>query len=137
MRHQALERQEMAYAFRKEQQQILNNYYDAQLRENTQKNDLLDHPPLSEALHHISKRIGYPVELGVPRFYKYQFRSEKLGKKFTKSLEKLQQAQEWRSDVLHQKQMLDVHAYADIRQVDLSHVQVPKLPTPQPTDATQ
>jgi hypothetical protein len=137
MRHQALERQEMAFSFRREQQQILDNFYDAQLREASQKNDPTDHRPLSEALRNISRRTGYPAEFGVPRFYKSQFRAEKLGRKFGKSLEKLQQNQEWRADVLQQKQRNDVEAYADIRHLDLSRVEVPKLPAPPAADATE
>jgi hypothetical protein len=130
IRRHAAERQTLAYEFRKEQSQILNNYYDAQLRENAQRNMAIDHRPLSDALRHISKRIGYPIDQGQQRFYKYPFRCEKLTKKFQKTLEKLQQSQEGRADGLYQKQLQDVQAYGDIHHCDLTELRIPKLPTP-------
>jgi hypothetical protein len=129
LRRQASERQAMAYEFRREQNQILNNYYDAQLRENGQRNDSYDHRPLSDALRHISRRIGYPTR--DERAYKYPFRCERLTKRFAKALEKLQRSQESKADMLYQKQCQDVQAYAGIRHVDLSEFRVPKLPTSQ------
>jgi hypothetical protein len=136
LRRHASERQTLAYEFRKEQAQILNNYYDAQLRENAQRNMVIDHRPLSDALRHISKRIAYPIDHGQQRFYKYPFRCEKLTKKFQKTLEKLQQMQEFRSDALYQKQLMDVQAYGDIHHFDLGAFRVAKLPPPPVKDST-
>jgi hypothetical protein len=130
VRNHSAERQALAHEFRREQSQILNNYYDAQLRENAQRNMVIDHRPLSDALRYISKRIAYPIDQGQQRFYKYPFRCEKLTKKFQKTLEKLQQTQEWRADGLYQKQLQDVQAYGDIHHCDLTDFRVPKLPTP-------
>lgn len=130
LRQQEVERQNLAFSFRKEQTQILNNCYDAQLRENTQKNEMIDHRPLSDALRYISKKISYPIDLGVQRFYKYNFRCEKLAKKGKKQLEKLQQAQDMRAEMLFQKQIQDIQAYGDIHHLDVSDIKVPKLPIP-------
>jgi hypothetical protein len=130
MQRQAVERQVMASEFRREQTQILNGYYDARVRENSQQNDQVDHRPLTEALRHISKRALYPADQGLGRFYKYAFRCEKLGKKFSKSLEKLSTSHELRSEMLWQKQVQDLVAYGDICSVDVSEIRTPKLPVP-------
>lgn len=130
MRRHEIERQNMAYDFTKEQSQVLSNYYDAQTRENAQKNEMIDRRPISSALRHISKRISYPVDYGVQRFYKYTFRCEKLTKKFKKSLTKMAQNHDLRADVLYHKQLQEIQAYGDINHMDLSEVKIPKLVTP-------
>lgn len=130
----AAEREKLAYEFRREQAQILTNYYDAQLRENMKKNEMIDHRPISDALRHISKRIAYPSDLGVQRFYKYNIRCEKITRKHKKALEKLQASQELRSDVLYQKQLQDIQTYGDINHTDVSEFKISKLPTPVPPD---
>ncbi|KAH0787945.1 hypothetical protein GPJ56_008153 [Histomonas meleagridis] len=129
LRRHAEERSNLAYDFRKEHSHILYNYYDAQVRENMQKNDMIDHRPLSDALRHISKRISYPVDLGVQRFYKYNVRYEKIIKKHKKSIEKLNQNQEARAAILYQKQLKDIQAYGDIHHLDITSFRVPKVAT--------
>lgn len=130
LHQQEIDRQNLAFSFRKEHSQILNNCYDAQLRENMQKNDLIDHRPLSDALRYISKRISYPIDLGIQRFYKYNFRCEKMIKRHKKALEKLQQSQDLRADILYQKQLQDIQAYGDIQHIDVSDIKVPRIPIP-------
>lgn len=130
LRHHEIERQNMAHDFRREQVQILNNFYDAQVRENMQYNKMIDHRPISDALRHISKRVSYPVDMGMQRFYKYAFRCEKLTKRFKKSLEKLTQNHEQRADMLFQKQLQDIIAYGDIHHLDVKDLKVPKIPAP-------
>lgn len=130
MRQHEIERQNMAYDFAKEQSQVLSNFYDAQIRENVQKNEMIDRRPISAALRHISKRISYPVDHGVQRFYKYTFRCEKLMKKFKKTLTKMSQNHDLRSDFLYNKQLQEIQAYGDINHVDVSEVKVPRLMTP-------
>jgi hypothetical protein len=88
----------------------------------------IDHRPLSDSLRPLSKRIASPIDHGQQRFYKYPFRCEKLAKRFQKTLEKLQQSQEYRADELYQRQLQDVQAYGDIHHLDLSSLTVPKLP---------
>ena len=130
LRQHEAERQNMAYDFRREQAQILNNFYDAQVRENMQYNKMIDHRPISDALRHISKRISYPVDMGVQRFYKYAFRCEKLTKRFKKSLEKLTQNHDLRAEILFQKQLQAIVAYGDIHHLDVKELKVPKVPAP-------
>jgi hypothetical protein len=79
----AVERQALAYEFRREQSQILNNSDDAQLRENAQRNNTADYRPLSDALRHIAKRIEYPIEQRQQRFDKYPIRRVKLTKSWS------------------------------------------------------
>jgi hypothetical protein len=136
MEKHGLERQNLALEFRKEHSQILSNYYDAQLRENSQRNNVVDHRPLSDALRHISRRIAYPVDQGQQRFYKYQFRCEKLTKKFQKGMERLQLAQEGKADALYQKQLQDVLAYGDIHRIDLTELKIPKVVVPATREAS-
>ncbi|OHT02342.1 hypothetical protein TRFO_07191 [Tritrichomonas foetus] len=130
LRKHEIDRQKLAFDFRKEQSQILNNCYDAQLRENMQKNEMIDHRPISDALRYISKRISYPIDLGIQRFYKYNFRCEKMIRRHKKALEKLQQSQDQRADILYQMQLQDIQAYGDIQHVDVTDVKVPKIPVP-------
>ena len=134
LRRQEIDRQSMSASFRREQSQILNNCYDAQLRENMQKNEMIDHRPISDALRYISKRIAYPIDLGTQRFYKYNFRCEKMIKRHKKALEKLQQSQDSRAEMLYQKQLQDIQAYGDIQHIDVSEIKVPKIPVPVPRD---
>lgn len=131
MRRHADERYKMAYDFRKEQSHILSNYYDAQVRENMQKNEMIDHRPLSDALRYIAKRTAYPIDLGTQRFYKYNIRYEKIIKKHKKNMERQHMIQENRANVLHQKQLKDVQAFGNIHHIDVNSIQVPKILPPE------
>ena len=124
------DRFKMADEFRKEESRVMSNYYFAQLREHMQKNESLDHRPVSDALRYISKVHAFPMDLGGQRFYKFNVRNEKMQKKHKKALDRLSQSQDLRAEWLLQHQIHEVLTYGDINKTPVENVKIPKLPIP-------
>ena len=125
------ERIKLADSFQHERFQLLANYYDGQVREMTQKNDMIDHRPLTEALRYISKRIAYPIDSGAHKFYKYNFRVQKIMNRYNKTVDALKRSREFRSEYLYHKQVQDLNTFSDINNFDVSGIHIPLVPTPE------
>ena len=134
IRKQELDRFHQSEEFQRQESQLLSNYYDAQIRENTQKNEVVDKRPISDALRYLSKRIAYPIELGVQRFYKYNFRCEKILKKHKKALDQMHKAQDQRVECLYQWQLQELAALDEYNKLNSEEIKAPRLPTNTPTE---
>ena len=130
MEKQAKDRFMMSDDFRKEEKRVLSNYYDAQLREHMQKNDSIDHRPLSDALRYASKVHAFPMDVGGQRFYKFNIRYDKMIKKHKKALERLYNSHDLHAECLLQHQIHEVLTYGDINKIPVENVKIPKLPVP-------
>ena len=127
---QAADRYKMSDEFRREERMVLSNYYDAQLREHMQKNESVDHRPVSDALRYVSKVHAFPMDVGGQRFYKFNIRYDKMIKKHKKALEKLGLSQDLHAECLLQYQIHEVLTYGDINKIPVENVKIPKLPIP-------
>ena len=134
IRKQELDRFHQSEEFQRQESQLLSNYYDAQVRENTQKNEVVDKRPISDALRYLSKRIAYPIELGVQRFYKYNFRCEKILKKHKKAMDQMHNAQDQRAECLYQGQLQELAAFDEYNKLNSEEIKAPRLPTNTPTE---
>lgn len=122
-----LERFQLSEDFRRQENIIQSNFYDAQLRENTQMNEMVNKRPISEALRYISKRISYPIDMGNQRFYKYNIRFDKIVKKHKKTLNSIHQIHETQSEVLYNSQFQEVIAVSDSGHIPFNEVRIPKV----------
>lgn len=134
LRAQAVDRFNTAEEYQKQETILLSNYYDAQIRENVQKNDQVDKRPISEALRYVSKRISYPSECTIQRFYKYNFRCDKISKKHKKALGNLHLMQDQRTECLHQSQIQEILAFGEYNKIELPAFKVQKLPINTPPE---
>ncbi|EAX98541.1 hypothetical protein TVAG_281390 [Trichomonas vaginalis G3] len=128
LREQAIDRFNTAEEYQKQETILLSNYYDAQIRENVQKNDQVDKRPISDALRYLSKRISYPSEYTVQRFYKYNFRYEKISKKHKKALGQLHATQDQRTECLYQSQIQEIVSFGEYNKIELPEFKIQKLP---------
>lgn len=129
MRNQLKERQKLSEDFKKEESQLQTLFYDAKIRDNSQRNELQNKRPMSEALRYISKKIAYPAENANPRFYKYNFRIDKYATKHQKLLDKMEKRHDYFAECMLQSQVQKIIVYGDINHEKVSEVAVPKLPT--------
>ncbi|EAX93503.1 hypothetical protein TVAG_132200 [Trichomonas vaginalis G3] len=134
LRNQTLDRFNAAEEFSKQESMLMSNYYDAQVRENMQRNEQVDKRPISDALRYVSKRISYPSEYTVQRFYKYNFRCEKITKKHKKSLTNLHNVHDQRSESLYQSQLQEIIAFSDFNKIKLPDYKIQKLPSSSPNE---
>ena len=134
IRKQDLDRFHQAEEFQRHESQLMANYYDAQIREYIQKNEIVDKRPISDALRYLSKRIAYPIDAVVPRFYKINFRCDKILKKHKKALEQMHTIQDQRAECLYQGQLQEIVAYEEYNKIPYEEVKIPRLPTNSPND---
>ena len=127
VRRHILERIRLSEDYRKEQNQLNLNHYDAIIRENLQKNDINDKRPIAEALRFISKKISYPIDNGWQRFYKYTFRTDKILKKFTKLAKNIDNSYYQRSEILYHSQFNEIISQCDIEKLDSRNISISKL----------
>ena len=134
VRKQELDRFHQAEEFQRQESQLMSNYYDAQIREYIQKNEIVDKRPISDALRYLSKRIEYPIDAVVPRFYKINFRCDKISKKHKKALEQMHTVQDQRAECMYQGQLQEIVAYEEYNKLPYEEIKIPRLPTNTPTD---
>lgn len=129
MKNQKIERLNTAEEFAKQEGILMSNYYDAQIRENLQKNDIVDKRPVSDALRYVSKRISYPSEHSIQRFYKFNFRCDKITKKHKKALTNLHSVQNMHGEYLYQGHLQEVIAFSEFNKIQLPEFSLQKLPS--------
>ncbi|EAX91134.1 hypothetical protein TVAG_147810 [Trichomonas vaginalis G3] len=114
--------------FEREEWMALSNYYDAQIRENTQRNEIVDKRPISDALRYTSKLSAFPIDVGGQKFYKYNIRCEKMEKRHKRTMEKISQAHDHASDALMNHHIHWMTAFGDIQKINVENVKIPKIP---------
>lgn len=114
--------------FCKEERIALSNYIDAQIRENTQKNEIVDKRPISDALRFTSKLSAFPIDVGGQRFYKYNIRCEKMEKRHKRTMEKIYQSHVHASESLMNYHQHYFTAFGDIQKISVENVKVAKVP---------